>query len=54
MVRTKADSAGRKGKWIDYTPVIVILASKTAVRYRERGERGVDRVHFIDTTLACF
>lgn len=51
MVRTKADSAGRKGKWIDYTAVIVILASKTAVRYRERG---VDRVHFIGTTLACF
>lgn len=51
MVRTKADSAGRKGKWIGYTPVIVILASKTAVRYRERG---VDSVHFIDTTLACF
>lgn len=51
MVRTKADSAGRKGKWIDYTAVIVILASKTTVRYRERG---VDRVHFIDTTLACF
>lgn len=47
----KVDSVGRKGKWIDYMLVIVILVLKIVVCY---WERGVDCVYFIDIILVCF